>query len=109
MSHTCHAEACTKVIPPRLLMCARHWALVPSAWQRIVWREYRPGQEKDKRPSAQYLLVQAIVVAIVACRDRAWTPAQAEAHILERTELVWKSLDRAWVQALPLVDLTRLG
>lgn len=56
--HRCHAEGCDATIPPRLLMCRKHWRMVPRWLQRAVWAAYRPGQEDDKRPSLRYLLVQ---------------------------------------------------
>jgi hypothetical protein len=73
MNHLCHAYGCTTEIPPRLLMCARHWQMVPRAVKVLVWKHYRPGQEIDKRPSAEYMLVQraavwAVFVAEGRCR-----------------------------------------
>lgn len=55
--HLCHAIGCAIAVPPRLLMCARHWRMVPADIQRRVWTNYRPGQEVDKRPSKEYLAV----------------------------------------------------
>lgn len=49
--HVCHAPGCRTGIPPRYLMCRRHWAMVPPGVQAMVWDTYRPGQEVDKRPS----------------------------------------------------------
>jgi len=63
--HRCHARECSTPIPPRLLFCLRHWRMVPKDLQRQVWRHYRPGQEKDKRPSAEYLQVRKQVVEAV--------------------------------------------
>jgi hypothetical protein len=45
-AHTCHAEGCDKRVPPRLLMCARHWRMVPYGLKLAVYAEYQPGQEK---------------------------------------------------------------
>ena len=66
MTHTCHALGCEKAVPPKMLMCAPHWRLVPVRLQREVWAKYRPGQEIDKRPNAEYLDVQKRAVAAVA-------------------------------------------
>lgn len=66
MSHFCHAWKCTKTVPPRMLMCLRHWKMVPKALQLRVWKYYRPGQEIDKRPSPEYLFV--VREAITAVR-----------------------------------------
>lgn len=53
--HTCHAEECETAVPPRMLMCARHWRMVPKPLQDAVYATYRPGQENDMRPSIEWL------------------------------------------------------
>lgn len=55
MSHTCHVPLCNVPVPPKMLMCLRHWRQVPQTLQREVWRTWRPGQEQDKKPSEEYL------------------------------------------------------
>lgn len=62
MSHTCHAHNCTVNVPPRMLMCLKHWKMIPKELQSRIWKTYRPGQEKDKMPSEDYLLVQRACV-----------------------------------------------
>ena len=64
--HTCHAEGCSAVVPPKLLMCLRHWRMVPLHLQRLVWAHYRKGQEVDKRPSEEYMRVQRLAIEAVA-------------------------------------------
>ena len=68
MSHHCHAAGCTVKTPPKLLMCRRHWYMVPAPLRALVWKHYRAGQERDKRPSKEYLAVafQAIKAVAVA-------------------------------------------
>jgi hypothetical protein len=73
LGHTCHARACTVHVPPELLMCAVHWAMVPRDLQRAVWDHYRPGQERDKDPSPWW--VDAADAAIIAVAQREGTPA----------------------------------
>ncbi len=70
MSHTCHAIDCRTPVPPRLLMCLKHWRMVPRDLQRLVWRHYRPGQEMDKRPTAEYLTVMKRAIDAVAMQSR---------------------------------------
>lgn len=41
MKHTCHLKNCNAVCPPRHLFCAPHWAMVPPATQREVYRTVR--------------------------------------------------------------------
>lgn len=65
-AHVCHAEGCNVPVPPRMLMCSRHWRRVHADTQRAIWREYRPGQERDKSPSVRYLAVQTRSIAEAA-------------------------------------------
>lgn len=67
MTHTCHAEGCSKPCPPKHLMCGRHWAMVPQAERNEIWRHYRPGQEVDKRPTPEYLVAMRAATDAVAC------------------------------------------
>jgi len=69
MAHHCHAEGCEVSVPPKMLMCLRHWRMVPKGLQREVWRTYRPGQEVDKSPSAEYLKAHLAAVAAVAEKE----------------------------------------
>lgn len=66
MSHTCHAHGCTRRVPPRMFACLPHWRALPRKVQRAIWREYRQGQENDKRPSLRYLAVQRLAVMYTA-------------------------------------------
>ena len=71
--HTCHAIECEVPVPPKMLMCLRHWRMVPKRLQNEVWAEYRPGQEVDKKPSRAYLAV--MFRAIKAVADKEATPS----------------------------------
>lgn len=65
-NHTCHAAGCETRVPPRLLMCAKHWRKVPLGLQRRVWRTYRPGQEVTMDPSPAYVEAARAAIAAVA-------------------------------------------
>lgn len=65
MPHTCHAYGCDVEVPPKMLMCLKHWRMVPRRLQALVWTHYRPGQEEDKQPSHDYILVQRAAVSAV--------------------------------------------
>lgn len=52
-----------------MLMCAKHWRMVPVAVQRKVWATYRPGQEIDKNPTTEYLDAQRRAVQAVAEKE----------------------------------------
>jgi hypothetical protein len=78
MSHHCHATGCEVSVPPKKLMCRRHWRMVPRDMQNAVWRHYRAGQEIDKRPSGAYLraMLDAIkAVALLEGQPRPHPPA----------------------------------
>lgn len=66
MQHLCHAKGCGLPVPPKLLMCRRHWYMVPDHLRSLVWRHYRPGQEIDKRPTREYLEVMKQAIDAVA-------------------------------------------
>lgn len=65
-THTCHAHGCSAAVPPELLMCRRHWRLVPTPLKRAVWRFFRPDQEIRKNPSEDYLAAAANAINAVA-------------------------------------------
>jgi hypothetical protein len=53
-----------------MLMCARHWRMVPKALQNAVWSTYRPGQERTKDPSPEYLVAARSAIDAVAEREQ---------------------------------------
>lgn len=53
--HTCHWPGCSKQVPPAMWGCKPHWFLLPGYLRNKIWAAYRPGQEKDMRPSEAYL------------------------------------------------------
>jgi hypothetical protein len=58
MKHECHAYGCTTSVPPKMLMCLKHWKMVPKFAQDDVWATYLPGQEVRKDPSSDYIKAQ---------------------------------------------------
>jgi hypothetical protein len=70
MSHTCHARGCVTDVRPTLLMCIRHWRLVPTELQRAVYTHYRDGQCDDKQPSQAWHLAAAAAIGYVALHER---------------------------------------
>ena len=88
--HHCHATGCDTAVPPRLLMCLKHWRMVPQALQDAVWAAYRPGQETTKDPTSQYLAAARAAIQAVqtaeehkAQRDQ-MRRAQAGLHAAQR-------------------------
>lgn len=66
MKHHCHARDCETPVPPKLLMCRKHWFMVPRELQNAVWRYYVPGQEIRKDPTPEYMEAQKAAVEAVA-------------------------------------------
>ena len=79
-------RGCGKPVPPRLLACRAHWACVRKPLQDAVWRFYRAGQERDKRPSLSYLAVQQRVIAELAFRPNDEKAAEAAMPYLLASE-----------------------
>lgn len=69
VTHTCHAKGCETPVPPKLLMCAKHWRMVPREIQLRIWKHYRPGQEIDKNPTETYLSVMREAIDAVASQE----------------------------------------
>lgn len=63
MSHKCAAFNCQEIVPDRMLMCRRHWYMVPTRIRNDVWRHYKPGQESGKTEASlayRYAIGEAI-------------------------------------------------
>lgn len=69
MTHTCHAIECTKPVKPELLMCFKHWKMVPITLQRDVWKHYRVGQCLDKIVTTDYLRASSAAINAVAEKE----------------------------------------
>lgn len=63
--HRCHAIGCEKEVLPILLMCRKHWGMVPKDLQAEVRRTYRYGQEIDKQPSPEYMAAAKAAIEAV--------------------------------------------
>lgn len=67
--HTCHARGCKKAVPPRMFMCRTDWFRLPKSMRDAIWAAYRPGQERDKNPSDEYLDAAMAAVNWLAAKD----------------------------------------
>lgn len=67
--HVCHALGCNVRVPPKMLMCRRHWYMVPKPLRDAVWGAYVPGQEIRKDPTDEYMDVQRAAVDAVARKE----------------------------------------
>lgn len=70
-------------------MCRKHWYSLRRELRDAIWREYRPGQENDKAPSARYMAVQRRAVGEVAFRPLDEAAARDAAPYLLESEL-WR-------------------
>lgn len=52
-----------------MLMCRRHWSMVPRAIQRRVWATYRPGQCDDREVSRDWLAAADEAISVVAAKE----------------------------------------
>ena len=43
LTHECPAPVCTEQVDLDMLMCPRHWYLVPKPLRRAVWIAWRRG------------------------------------------------------------------
>lgn len=69
MRHTCHAEGCDLVVPPKMFMCRRHWFTLPKRMRDAVWDVYVPGQEIRKDPTDEYLAITGDCIEYVAIKE----------------------------------------
>jgi len=69
MSHTCHARCCRVEVPPEMLLCKEHWAMVPRSIQKDVVAEYRVGQCLDKQVTRAWLRAADAAIGFVAMRE----------------------------------------
>ena len=67
--HHCHWPGCGVLVPPAKWGCRSHWYALPKDLRGRIWRAYRPGQEQDKRPSAEYLAAARAVQDWIAGRQ----------------------------------------
>lgn len=112
MSHTCHAEGCKRPVPPRMFVCRMHWGKLSEPLKKAIWREYRPGQERDKNPSLRYLAVQALARGELAFKPYDEQAAYVSANLFAAARELcqqaiaaglgdpFASIDLKWVQDL---------
>jgi len=56
-NHHCHWPGCEIQVPPAMWGCKTHWFKLPSHLRNKIWQTYRPGQEINMTPSAEYVEV----------------------------------------------------
>lgn len=63
--HACHAIECKAQVSPAMLMCRKHWFMVPGYLKTAVWKHYRSGQQSDWKPSKEYCVAAKAAVRAV--------------------------------------------
>lgn len=77
MKHHCHVNKCQTRTEPRLLMCARHWAMVPIEMRADVNKAFNPEQcSKRVRPSMEWLTAARAALNYVAKLEGTFIEAQ---------------------------------
>jgi hypothetical protein len=74
-----------------MFACKPHWFALSKRLRDAIWREYRPGQENDKRPSARYMAVQRRAVGELAFRPHDEQAARDAAPYMLESE-AWRRL-----------------
>jgi hypothetical protein len=88
-THTCHWPGCKEAVRPAMWGCRFHWYSLPRDLRNAIWRNYRPGQEVDKRPSPGYIAAAREVQEWIAREHPArvaQVQQQAAARIGERDD-----------------------
>lgn len=69
-----------------MAFCRPHWFSLRKPLQDAIWKEYKPGQENDKNPTARYLAVQRRAVAELAFKPNDEEAARTVAPYLWESE-----------------------
>lgn len=78
MRHTCHARNCETECKPEMLMCPKHWRMVPAHIQKAVYKHYRPGQCDDKKPSQAWHDAADAAIKAVSAKENVADPRQLD-------------------------------
>jgi hypothetical protein len=69
--HHCHWPGCSQQVPPAMWGCKGHWFRLPAILRARIWSTYKPGQEVNGTPSADYLEAARQVQAWIAEQNKA--------------------------------------
>lgn len=69
--HHCHWPGCNQQVPPAMWGCKGHWFRLPTSLRARIWATYKPGQEVNGTPSAEYLEAARQVQAWIAEQNKA--------------------------------------
>ena len=74
MGHRCHVPKCATACPPRMLMCAKHWRMVPGDVQHEVYRTVGKRGKCVDASWAPWWRAQAKAIDAVLRREHAEKP-----------------------------------
>lgn len=74
--HPCHATSCPREVPAGMLMCRRHWRMVPLALQREIPRLWDRHRLTGAKLPVRYFAAVREAVASVARQEAAARPQQ---------------------------------
>ncbi len=75
--HKCHAYLCEKPVQPRMLMCKKHWTMVPAEIQARVKDNFIPEQCSGKiRPSMEWLKAAREAINHVTKAEGNWAVSE---------------------------------
>ena len=76
-------------------MCPPHWFGLRAVIRAAIWREYRPDQEDDKRPSPRYMAVQQLAIGELVFKPHDEAAALLAAPYLQAAQM-WRqrAIDR---------------
>ena len=72
MAHVCHVYKCEVRVPPSMLMCRRHWEMVPRGLRDAVYASFNPQQCRrgGPAPSREWLTAARAALNSVERRER---------------------------------------
>ena len=56
MSHECPAEGCTMAVSGSMLMCRKHWYMVPARLRAKVWNAWADGTGAGSKAHQEAIL-----------------------------------------------------
>lgn len=86
MKKTCHMPGCNAVCKPAIVMCNKHWKIVPRAVQSWVYGETRPTWGPDGPPTSWHIAVDVAIAAVMFHNGESLTPEYVMG-LIERHEV----------------------
>lgn len=90
-AHTCPAVDCGEPCPPKMLICPKHWVIVPKNLRNALLRHWRRDQHRDQRPSLAYVDASHRAIAAIA---RAEGKRYVRASLVNPDQLISSGIGR---------------